>query len=234
MNWGIESEALPTGEVRLSLLGQKVRLLPERALFWEEESLLVVSDAHFGKISALRADGIALPHGTAEADSEKLRQLLGDCRPRECLFLGDLFHNRQNGEWREVEAIFREFPHIRFSLVEGNHDILAPEVYQEAGLFLYGESVTCGPFVFSHDRVYSGGGYNIHGHLHPGIRLKGKGGESLRRPAFLFATDRAVLPAFGEFTGTMLLPEASTMQAFVIGEESVFEVQTRERKFSSA
>ena len=39
------------------------------------------------------------------------------------------------------------------------------------------------------------------GHLHPGVRIHGSGGETARLPCFVIGNRRAILPAFGRFTG---------------------------------
>ena len=45
------------------------------------------------------------------------------------------------------------------------------------------------------------GCYAVAGHIHPGVRLNGRGRDSLRLPCFWFTKTHAVLPAFGDFTG---------------------------------
>ena len=48
----------------ISLAGEAVRLLPERAIYWERERALVVADLHWGKAATFRAAGVPLPPGT--------------------------------------------------------------------------------------------------------------------------------------------------------------------------
>jgi uncharacterized protein len=218
----VESEDRIRGEVVVKLLNQRLRLLPERALFWEEEKLLVVSDAHFGKIGAFRAQGIALPPSAARADADRLRTLVVDWSPRECLFLGDLFHHRHNDEWDLLKRILQENSAIKFSLVLGNHDILDPDIFREAGLMVYGDRSHIGPFCFSHEKMSPVYGYNVFGHLHPGVHLHGPGGDSIRLPAFVFRPRSAILPAFGGFTGTMVVPGEPQTRSFVIGDGRIF------------
>jgi uncharacterized protein len=194
------------GAVVIRLQEQRIHLLPQRAIYWEETRTLIVSDAHFGKIGAFRAGGIPLPGSAALDDASRLEALLTRWHPAECLFLGDLFHARYNEEWELVAALVQRHRVTRFSLVDGNHDVLDPQLLRDTGFTLYGETALLPPFTFTHDRMpNAAGGYNIHGHLHPGVRLTGPGGDSLRLPAYVFRPDSAILPAFGGFTGAAIV-----------------------------
>ena len=45
-------------------------------------------------------------------------------------------------------------------------------------------------------------GYRLAGHIHPSVVLYGTARQSMRLPAFVFGLEGAILPAFGDFTGT--------------------------------
>jgi len=60
------------------------------------------------------------------------------------------------------------------------------------------------------------GSYYFSGHLHPGIRLRGMGKQSLQFPCFYFGSDYAVLPAFGRWTGTVSIDPAPKDNVFAI------------------
>lgn len=62
----------------------------------------------------------------------------------------------------------------------------------------------------------AGGSYYFSGHLHPGIRLRGMGKQSLQFPCFYFGSDYAVLPAFGRWTGTVSIDPAPKDNVFAI------------------
>jgi metallophosphoesterase superfamily enzyme len=61
-----------------------------------------------------------------------------------------------------------------------------------------------------------GGSYYFSGHLHPGIRIRGMGKQSLQFPCFYFGSDYAVLPAFGRWTGTVSIDPAPEDNVFAI------------------
>jgi metallophosphoesterase superfamily enzyme len=85
------------------------------------------------------------------------------------------------------------------------------------------EELREGPFLFSHDRVESEL-FNFHGHIHPGVRLRGKGRQSVVLPCFFFGKNYGVLPSFGDFTGLYKLVPRKSDKVYVIAEDSVIEM----------
>jgi metallophosphoesterase superfamily enzyme len=67
-------------------------------------------------------------------------------------------------------------------------------------------------------------GYVLAGHVHPCVRVGGHGFDSLRLPCFHFGARVGVLPAFGEFTGSHVLPREEGDRVFAITEQRVREV----------
>ncbi|WP_423147576.1 ligase-associated DNA damage response endonuclease PdeM [Rubrolithibacter danxiaensis] len=185
---------------------QHLELLPQKAVFWKKENCLIVSDVHFGKVGHFRKAGIAIPKAMEQEDLAVLSDLIQEYKPGTLIFLGDLFHSEMNNDWHWFILWRQLFSGIRMILVEGNHDILNPEIYKEAGFEVF-DQYTCGPFLFIHDnsKQNSGSAYIISGHIHPGVRLKGKGRQAVSLPCFYFGSKEAVLPAFGKFTGNYCL-----------------------------
>ena len=58
--------------------------------------------------------------------------------------------------------------------------------------------------------------YFFSGHLHPGIRIRGMGKQSLQFPCFYFGGQYAILPAFGRFTGTVSIDPLPESNVFAI------------------
>ena len=67
--------------------------------------------------------------------------------------------------------------------------------------------------------------FTISGHVHPGIRLRGKGRQSMRLPCFFARQNGILLPAFGTFTGLHILKPAPDDQVFAIAEQSVIPIR---------
>ena len=196
--------------LRWHFLNQNLILLPKKAIFWEEEKALIISDLHIGKVGHFRKAGIAIPKLMEQEELATLSDLISECNPDKLIFLGDLFHSDMNNDWNWL-LLWRElFPAVKMILIKGNHDILHEDYYAQANFEVYSE-LNIGPFLFVHDKDdYKTNppetSYILSGHIHPAIRLKGKARQSLLLSCFYFGKDAGVLPAFGKFTGKCCLP----------------------------
>lgn len=205
----------------IQLKGEHLRLLPDKAVYWPARRMLILADLHLGKAMHFRRAGIAAPSGIERANLDRLKALLQALKPEEVLLLGDLFHSRHNSSWESFIAFRSSHAQIRFTLITGNHDILHPDDYARSGL-------TClpfrddGTFHFTHHPTEHYTLYNIAGHLHPGVRLSGKGRQHLTLPCFHIGRSAAVLPAFGTFTGLAMIRPKPTDRVFPITENTVF------------
>src|SRR6201996_735441 len=173
------------------LRGQQLWLSPDRCIYWEEEESLILSDLHFGKTGHFRKAGIAVPQSVYREDLLRLLCQIQYFQPRQLLVVGDLFHSRENKElalflkWRE------DFPDLNIHLIEGNYDILHEGWYKKAGIEVSRGVMAMGPFAFVHD-ITDGtvtgkeASYFFSGHIHPGIRIRGMGRQSLQFPCFYF------------------------------------------------
>ena len=68
------------------------------ALFWKEQSLLVVSDLHLEKGSSFAARGVLLPPYDTVATLSRLAAVIARHDPRMVIALGDSFHDRDAHE----------------------------------------------------------------------------------------------------------------------------------------
>lgn len=217
------------------LRGQQLWLSPHRCLYWEEERSLILSDLHFGKTGHFRKAGIAVPQSVYREDLLRLLSLIQYFQPDQLVVVGDLFHSRENKEldlflrWRE------DFPYLGIRLVMGNHDILRADWYEKAGIGVKEGILRLGEFAFVHDieDAEGDGCYFFSGHLHPGIRVNGMGKQSLQFPCFYFGREYAILPAFGQFTGTVSIDPGVESNVFAILPQarrerraaSIFQIQ---------
>lgn len=212
-----------------NILGEKLTLLPEKAIFWEKAATILIADLHLGKITHFRKAGIGLPAEAEQDNLERLAQLLLDYPCKRVLLLGDLFHSDYNEEWPKFKQFLSQFPELSFVLVRGNHDILHAEDYLCKNLSVVDE-LGEGPFIFTHiplpapSAAHPTHNYNVCGHIHPGVMLRGKGMQSMKLPCFHFSKHCLVLPAFGTFTGTAKIKPHKTDDVFVITEHQVVKV----------
>jgi DNA ligase-associated metallophosphoesterase len=214
-----------------SFKNQKLWLLPQRAIYWEEEETILVSDLHLGKVGHFRKAGIPIPRSMEQEDLAELSDLIRKYKPRQLLILGDFFHSSFNQDWHWIRLWRDQFPRLTINLVKGNHDILSSEIFRDIGIELISDTMLMAPFVFSHIPIALGSldsssFYPISGHIHPGISLKGKGHQSRRLSCFYFGPEQGILPAFGRFTGTHALSINQKVHVFIINGNSVLPLPT--------
>lgn len=206
---------------------QHWRLSAGRAVFWEEEQALILSDLHVGKSAHFRKAGIAVPANIVQEDLYRLQRLITKYHPKQVIVVGDMFHSSANNDVQYFKLWRQQFAHIRFLLITGNHDILAPEVYRELAIDQE-EQLDLHNIFFVHDAADAPttlvNKYIISGHVHPGVRLIGYGRQHLRLPCFYFGPQAAILPAFSHFTGTYTLEPEPSSAVFVIAEQKVLRM----------
>ena len=186
-----------------TVLGQKLHLLPEKAIWWEDQNALIIADLHIGKSAHFRKNGIPIPNEAHNSDIQVLDQLMNRFTPQKVFFLGDLFHSHENADVLSFGRFTALFPQTEFHLILGNHDILPRQTYSSMRLVVHEAIYSFPPFVFAHDRdqALSFDGYLLSGHVHPMVVLEGKGRQSMRMPCFYFGEKFGILPAFGSFKG---------------------------------
>ena len=210
----------------ITLAGEELWLLAQKAIYWPDRRILFLADTHFGKIGHFRKEGLAIPAAAQQNNYQRLIDLLLQVQPKQVYFLGDLFHSKMNKEWLSFRETIGHFPNCEFHLVSGNHDILQTTNYQEAQLHCHFESIPLGPFWLSHEPEEAPIGlYNLCGHIHPGVSLKGVGRQSLRLPCFFLEERGGILPAFGDFTGLYTMKVKKSDKVFLIVEGKVIDAK---------
>lgn len=213
-------------DLSLEWAGEKLHLLPERALWWEREGTLFIADPHFGKASAFRFAGIPVPETPHDADLERLDAALQRTAAKRLIILGDFLHARTGRTeaalaalhlWRSRQA------HVEVVLVLGNHDRHAGRPPREWHIECVTGPWQAAPFHCCHEPREIEGGFVLAGHVHPSFHLS-VGNDGLSSPCFHFASHLAVLPAFGTFTGSHSIQPAREDRVFVIGPDEVIDV----------
>ena len=222
----------PVHDAEVTIAGERLRLMPERAAFWERASTLFVADTHFGKAAAFRAGGLPVPRGTTSGGVGRLDEALARTGARRIVFLGDFLHARQGRQPATLERLvaWRESrSDVEMLLVRGNHDRGAGDPPRELRIDCADPPVVEAPFAFAHHPGASSSGYVLAGHVHPAVTLFGRGRQRERLACFLFAPWGAILPAFGDFTGAGEVSPAPADRVFVIAGNEVVEVAPAER-----
>lgn len=211
--------------MHVEILEEQFGLYPQKAIYWKSQRALLISDLHLGKINHFRMAGIAVPPKANDHNLEIFIDLLDLCKPERIICLGDLFHSHYNTEWEAFGEVVKHYSPISFELVQGNHDIMGKYQYSRKGIHIH-ESLQIGKFLLTHHPLESvpDGVYNIAGHIHPGVSLRGKGRQALTLPCFYFSEKQALLPAFGKFTGLAKIAPKREDKVFIVAEEKVFQV----------
>lgn len=211
----------------VTVAGQAVHLLPDPALWWPDGETLFVADLHIGKAAVFRARGLPVPSGTTEADLSRLDTLLAQQPARRLVVLGDFLHAAEShapAVMAALQAWRRAHAGLQIVLVRGNHDSHAGDPPASLGIEVVDEPWPLGPFACCHHPQRQAGRQVLAGHVHPAVRLRGPGRDSLRLPCFSHAAGLTLLPAFGGFTGTHVLTAGAGQQLFAVGDGRVWRV----------
>ena len=210
-----------------SLAGEAVELYAERALLWTRMRTLFVADVHLGKAAAFRAGGVPIPRGSTASDLARLEALVEASGAKRLCVLGDFLHAKA-GVVPALDAAFRAWrgrhASLAITLVRGNHDANAGDPPEGWGVEVVGEPYALPPFLASHAPVSPRTGYALCGHVHPGVRLSGRGDESVRLPCFVLGRRRAILPAFGRMTGLAIVAPSPDETVVAIAGRELFRL----------
>lgn len=182
--------------VSFTLAGHHALALPSGALFLPADDLLVVADLHLGKSDRwARRRGVMLPPYEARATLDRLAADLAATKAATVVALGDSFDDLaaadalDDGDRARLLALTEG---RRWVWIAGNHD---PAATAHAGE--HHAELAWGALTFRHEAL-KGAEAEVSGHWHPKHGLPGWGE---RRPCFVLDARRAVLPAYGHYTG---------------------------------
>jgi DNA ligase-associated metallophosphoesterase len=199
-------------EGRLRVAGIDLTADCAGALYWREQSLLVVADLHLEKGSSFARRGILLPPYDTTETLARLARLIAHHAPRTVVALGDNFHDG-DGPARLSAANRTSLAALQrgrdWVWIAGNHDPDPPVGI--GGTFA--TMLSIGPLTFRHEPSRHAPDGEIAGHLHPLARIVQRGRAVSRR---CFAADgkRMVMPAFGAYTGGLNVRDRAFLAVF--------------------
>ena len=211
----------------ISVAGEALTLLPEKAVYLAERQWLLIADAHLGKAVSFRRQGVPVPQGSTADNLAALSTLIARLDVRRIVFLGDLLHSAHAhsaatqaalAQWRDRHR------DLDLTLVRGNHDDHAGDPPAALGFEVVDEPLRVGPWALCHHPNAQADGYVLAGHLHPCVSLQGRARERLRLPCFWFGDQVGVLPAFGEFTGMHAIEALPRDRVYALTGDGVLEV----------
>ncbi|MDZ4829840.1 MAG: ligase-associated DNA damage response endonuclease PdeM [Phycisphaerae bacterium] len=216
--------------VSLSVAGEAITLLPERATWWPARSTLLVADLHLGKEETFLECGIPMPRAVLDETLARLGRLVASHCARRVVVVGDLVHARRGMTRDLVErvAAWRGTVDCVIELALGNHDRRV-EIPGAWNVQVRVDDGADGPFVYRHEppegaAVPAPGEFTWCGHIHPTVRLGG-GVDRLVLPCFVVGHHRAILPAFTAFSRGPSVPALVGDRVFAVAEGHVAEVR---------
>lgn len=179
---------------RFTLAGADLVLRPSGALWWPAERLVCVSDLHLGRSERYaRNAGALLPPYEVRDTLARLEADIEATAAQRVVCLGDSFDDAAAARGLDGEArgwLTRLKAGRDWVWIEGNHD---PGPVELGGTHL--AELRLGTLTFRHI-AEAGAKGEVSGHYHPKVRLAGR-----TRPCLLVDAARAILPAYGTFTG---------------------------------
>lgn len=220
------------GMATTAVAGWRVGLLPDKALWLEEQRWLLVADVHIGKAVSFRKLGVPVPQGTTTDTLTRLSLLIEKLAPARVVFLGDFLHSahsRAAATQAAVAAWRQRHADLPLTLVRGNHDDRAGDPPADLGIDVVDEPLAVSgrehrqPLLLCHHPEPREGGYVLAGHWHPCVTLR-SAVDRLRLPCFWFSQRVGVLPAFGAFTGMHPIQRAPDDRVWAVTAAAVTAV----------
>ncbi|MBK1896569.1 ligase-associated DNA damage response endonuclease PdeM [Chryseobacterium paridis] len=198
-------------------------LTNQRAVFWEKEKALILSDLHIGKTAHFRKNGIALANHVMKSDLERLSVLIAYFQPEKFIIVGDLLHAGNNSDVDEFCVWKNQYPDLKFFLIEGNHDRISTILEEKLCMDFKADQFELGNILFIHDFDKTNPKFQITGHIHPGFVINSTV-NSIRLPCFVQTENQLLLPAYSEFTGldTKNIPKKGKFYVFTAAE--IYEI----------
>ena len=211
----------------VQVAGESLLLLPEKAIYWPRERMLIIADIHFGKAAAFRSLGVPVPRGTTSENLAGLDALVAAHGARQVAFLGDFLHARAahaSSTQLAMLAWRQRHPDLSLMLVRGNHDLHAGDPAAALGIALVDEPHAIGPFAFCHHPGVDAPGYGLAGHVHP-VYVLATRFDALRLPCFVVGEQGLILPSFGAFTGGHAVKPGPGDRIYVTSGDAVHAVR---------
>ena len=193
-----------------------------KAIYWEDNSSLILSDVHVGKLNHFQKNGIPIPSDGSMENLINIKNLIHEYDPNHVYILGDLFHSSYNKEWDDWIIYFSK-SNVKFTLILGNHDQYDSKKLWDSNITLVNKLII-DPFLFTHYPEKEFDQFNICGHVHPAVKLRGLGRQYMKLNCFYITDNQLILPAFGTFTGSHMLKPNKTDHIICMTSDGLFEL----------
>ena len=224
--------------IELEVMRQTIVLSSTCTAFLPLQKTLLVADLHLGKEATFRRAGIAVPSGSTLGTLRRLAEAIDRFEPERCVILGDLVHAKDS----LTDSIFDQFRtwlnqfenRCKFTLTIGNHDLRSKQQLRSLAIELVDEQMLGDCLRLIHDplsvdqtTLIAKQQFAIGGHMHPGFKLSSRAGENQKVPCFWLQSNRLILPAMGEFTGTAKINLQADQRAFLVCDDELVCLEGR-------
>ena len=191
------------------------------ALFFKEESVLLLSDLHYGVEAEMLRGGVWIPNRSTSR-TEKILKLIKETKAQKLILLGDVKHqvpHNSRQQRKDLEQFFMATTRIvKVEIIPGNHDggleLIAPSdvvFHESTGCTLGNLGLIHGHAWPSQEVMNSE--ILVMGHEHPALSFRDRVDKLHSEPCWLRAPmieheryDKVpeqliVMPAFGELAG---------------------------------
>ena len=220
--------------LHINCQGETLLLHPERAIYWPAQRILFVADVHVGKEHRFGRAGVAIPGGISEDVLIKLFALCERASAKRLIVLGDFMHSTpmQGESWLTMlSQLLDKHPNFSMDIVAGNHDRASGQAMIDKRVTWHEEKLALPPFHLKHEPDDESLQFVLCGHLHPAWRISQSRRSSIKAPIFWFRKNYAVLPAFGDFTGGVVVDaNESSDSIYMIGPNCVIKVPASTKK----
>jgi uncharacterized protein len=204
------------------ILGERLVMLPERALHWPGADTLFVADPAFGRAAAFHKTKAVIE--STRADLDRLSAVIARVEARRVIFLGELLHPRAGRAAENLDAISMwraELASVEMAIVSAK----PLDLPEEWIITLLDELHVDAPFMLSNHRIAPAMGYALIGGQHPGASmLKTAKSRGALLPCFWFGMHTGALPAFGATSGLTPIKPEKRDRVFITSTDRVVQV----------
>jgi len=208
----------------ITIKNEELILTNQRALYWQRENALILSDVHIGKTAHFRKHGIPMPDDVLQKDLKRLKDLIHHFGAKTLLIVGDLFHAERNSNMSTFKEWLTQFSDLKLILIKGNHDRQSRRLMEHLNIQAV-KQLDLEPFVFLHNPLENKEShFTISGHTHPGVLIKGKGRQKIKLPCYQITYNQMILPAFSLFTGLNIKDNPEGAKYYAFTDNSIFQL----------
>lgn len=179
----------------------------DKALYFRDLNLLVVSDLQIGQENYFASKGLFVPKHQTKIIIDELLKIIDDLKPKRLLINGDFKHDFTRNSLEEFRELSNFIEKIQEKLktiivVKGNHDTFLPNIVKKYNLRLV-EDALIENVLFTHGHkvlTKKKFDYIVIGHEQPAIVLRA-GFDKFKLPCFLYGETKdkkniIVMPSF--------------------------------------